>query len=264
MTAPNPAGTDDHGARAKTLRGLLLARELDEARHRRGYSTRALAATMNMSAAMLNRVMTGRRVPTALEIGGLCAVLDIPAHRRPVLYQRTATVEHTEWVIHPDTARNPVRDVEAFADDITWFEPTLIPRPLRTSAYDLALGNGRNPAEQAADLAALRISRFLLHPLVLNHPAIPEDVLRGQLRHLLDNHLTRIRLLPASVDPRPGFRVLHIGHFAPVVHIEHHDTDLLLENPTATSRHTTFLKRVNDVALTTAETRDLLQGLKHD
>ena len=43
---------DNDLSRAKTLRGLLLARELDEARRARGFSTRDLAQAMSMSPAM--------------------------------------------------------------------------------------------------------------------------------------------------------------------------------------------------------------------
>ncbi|WP_181399769.1 helix-turn-helix domain-containing protein [Actinokineospora spheciospongiae] len=250
---------DNDLSRAKTLRGLLLARELDEARRARGFSTRDLAQAMSMSPAMVNRVMTGRRVPTALEIGGLCAVLDVPAARRPVLYERRATADRTEWIIHPGGGRTIVHDVEAIADAITWFASDLIPRPLRTAAYDRAVEQSADP--RPGHQAALRISRFLLHPRVLRHPALTGEVLRDQLHHLLDAHLPRIRLLPGSTAPHPGFRVLNTGHFPPIVHIEQLGTDLLLENPTATARHAEFLRHLDATALTTPATRDTLRHL---
>ena len=252
MSAPTaPSATDDNGIRAKTLRGLLLARELDGARQARGFSTRTLATAMSMSPAMVNRVMTGRRVPTALEIGGLCAVLDIPAHRRPVLYHRTATAEQTEWILHPDDERGPLRDLELLADTITWFAPDLIPRPLRTGDYARALDD-----DPGTERAGPRRNRFFLHPFTLGHPAIPADVLRGQLRHLLGN--PAVRLLPAGVDRRPAFRVLAVERFPSIVHIEHLGTDFLVEHPGATSAHTAFLRHLDATALSATETRDEL------
>ncbi|WP_424183386.1 Scr1 family TA system antitoxin-like transcriptional regulator [Actinokineospora sp. G85] len=241
--------------RARTLRGLLIARELDGARRARGLSTRDLAAAMTMSPAMVNRVMTGRRVPTALEIGGLCAVLKIPATRRPVLYQRVANAEVTGWVGHLDDRRSPIDEAEAVAGAITWFASTLIPRPLRTPAYDEAIGLPRwrpSPVPRSA--------RFLLHPLCLNHPAVPRDVMRTQLLHLRHNTTHDIHLVPAATNPEPAFRLLEVKHFPPIVHIEHQDTDVLLEDEKATAAHVEFINtlRVLPTAETTAALDDLL------
>ncbi|PWW65657.1 helix-turn-helix domain-containing protein [Actinokineospora spheciospongiae] len=259
MSAPTttPPGTDDSGVRAKTLRGLLLARELDSARLARGFTTRELASAMSMSPAMVNRVMTGRRVPTALEIGGLCAVLDVPAARRPLLYRRAAATDLTGWVVHAGTGDDPIGDVEAVADGITGFDPALVPRPLRTPAYERAIGSDRG----RADPALLRISRFFLHPSALSHPAVSAETMRDQLLHLVENHAHRVRLLPIGVAREPGFRVLEVGHFPSVVHIEHHGTDVLLEEPAATGAHTAFLRHLTDVALSGSHTGAALRNL---
>ena len=213
---PVTTGTQDNDViRAKPLRGLLLARELDGARRARGFTTRTLAAAMSMSPATVNRVMTGRRVPTALEVGGLCALLDIPAGRRPTLYEWARTAELTEWIIRPDDGKNPLRDIEELADGITWFEPGLIPGPLRIAEYDRAVEHttGANPySAQVVRAAAPRNSRFLIHPRALGNPGLPERDHRAQLLHLFRDHLPRIRLFPDTVVTWPGCRVPDVAH----------------------------------------------------
>ncbi|EWC63981.1 hypothetical protein UO65_0692 [Actinokineospora spheciospongiae] len=259
-TTTAPATAEEPGARAKTLRGLLLARELDAARQARGFTTRNLAAGMSMSPAMLNRVMTGRRVPTALEIGGLCSLLDIHPARRRHLYRLTADADLTDWLLMTDAEENPVDQVEHIAETITCFASHLIPRPLRTNAYNDAITHttAAHSTPTAASARAMEISMFLLHPRSLQHPGVPVAVMREQLHHLRDTHLHRIRLLPAAVPPEPGFRVLGIDHFPPVVHIEHHNTTVLLEHPAATATHTTFLHRAEAASLTVDHAREIL------
>ncbi|EWC59431.1 hypothetical protein UO65_5292 [Actinokineospora spheciospongiae] len=255
---PATTTTQDHDVvRAKTLRGLLLARELDGARRARGFTTRALAAAISMSPAMVNRVMTGRRVPTALEVGGLCALLDVPAGRRPTLYEWARTAELTEWIIRPGGGKNPLRDIEGLADEITWFEPGLIPGPLRTAEYDRAVehATGANPhSDPAVRAAALRNSRFLIHPRALGNPGLPERDHRAQLLHLFRDHLPGIRLFPDTVVTWPGCRVLDVAHFPPVVHLTHHDTDIVLEN----QGRAAHLRQLEGMALSAGETREAL------
>ena len=266
MSAPSTTATlttQEDSIRAKTLRGLLVARELDAARQKRGFTTRNLAAGMSMSPAMLNRIMTGRRVPTALEIGGLCSLLDIHPTRRRHLYRLTADANLTDWLVTSDTQESPVNQIEQIAETITSFDAALIPRPLRTTAYDDAVTRiiGVHPTSTAVAAQMMGISMFLLHPQALHHPGVSGAVLREQLRHLLDAHCSKIRLLPVTIPPQPGFRVLEIDHFSPVVHIEHHNTTILLEHPSATATHTDFLHHAKAISLTAEHTRQALADL---
>ncbi|PWW59579.1 helix-turn-helix domain-containing protein [Actinokineospora spheciospongiae] len=257
-TTTASATAEEPGARAKTLRGLLLARELDAARQKQGFTTRALAAGMSMSPAMLNRVMTGRRVPTALEIGGLCSLLDIHPARRHHLYRLTANADLTDWLLPTNAEENPIGQIEAIAETITWFASHLIPQPLRTTAYNNAITTAAHPTPTAASAQTTGISMFLLHPQTLHHPGVPTAVSREQLYHLRDTHPHKIRLLPTTIPPEPSFRVLDIDHFPPIVHIEHHNTTILMEHPTATATHTAFLHHAKAVSLTVDHTRELL------
>lgn len=265
MSAPTTETTapQEPGTRAKTLRGLLLARELDAARQAQGFTTRSLAAGMLMSPAMLNRVMTGRRVPTALEIGGLCSLLDIHPARRHHLYRLTANADLTDWLLMTNADEDPVSQIEAIVETITCFASHIIPRPLRTTAYNDAVIRtiGRHPASTIAFAQTMGISMFFLHPRALHHPGVPGAVVREQIQHLRDTHLSRIRLLPATFSPQPGFRVLDIDHFPPVVHIEHHETTVLLEHPAATANHIAFLRRAKEVSLTEGDTKRALGDL---
>ena len=263
-TAFGAPRADGDGVRAKTLRGLLLARELDTARLARGLTTRELAGQMTMSPAMLNRVMTGRRVPTALEIGGLCGLLDIDPARRPHLYRLTAEADLTDWIIRPGTDPNPLDAVEGIADTTTWIDPLLIPRPLRTTAYHHALGHPTDSPPDGGGFpgpATPRADRFLLHPRALTSPVVPTDVMGEQIRHLCHTAANNVRLLPATFLPHPGFRLLHIDHFPPVVHLDHQGTHILLEHPRSTTAHTALLRTAMTAAATTDHTLRALADL---
>ncbi|OLR90835.1 hypothetical protein BJP25_30175 [Actinokineospora bangkokensis] len=228
---------------------MLLARELDGARRARGYTTRTLAEAMSMSAAMLNRVMTGRRSPTPLEVGGLCALLEIPAGRRPGLYRWAATAGQVDWIATDESAV-PLADVEAVTGGATWFAAASVPPPLRTPDYAAALGAAPGAPADA---------RYYLHPAVLEHPLVPEGVLREQAAHLLD-HLDAVRLVPPTVPAEPGFRVLTAEHFPPIVHFEHHGVDVVLERPELTARHVAFLAEAAVASLDRGQTRDALEA----
>ncbi|EWC64514.1 hypothetical protein UO65_0121 [Actinokineospora spheciospongiae] len=259
-TKPDTADVTDT-VRAKTLRGLILARTLDAARIRRGFTTRALATAMAMSPAMLNRTMTGRRVPDRLEIGGLCALLDIPTDHRHTLYRLVMNADLTDWVLYPDDADNPIGDVEKIAAEITHYEPALIPLPLRTDNYHQAITDFTEESPDTESKAArlsLPISRFLIHPQALQHPGLPREVIHEQLLHLR-GYLNKIRLLPATTSPHPGFRCLEVENFHPIIHIRNHNIDILLEKTATTTAHTAFLQHAETFSLTTKATYDALR-----
>lgn len=251
------APSRDDTVRAKTLRGLILARRLDAARLRRGFTTRQLASAMTMSPAMVNRVMTGRRVPTALEIGGLCALLDIAPQQRQVLYALRATAEHIDWIIrHPIEGREVLHDLEAMATTITTHDPTLIPGPLRTAAYRDAIGLEAVDRSETVDQ---RQTHFFLPARVLDNRDLPREVLREQVRHLI-GHRAHLRVLPRTV-PHPGFRLFGIDNFPPVVHIEHQTTSVVLEHPASTVATRDLVAHLHRLAHPEGKTAEILHGL---
>ncbi|MCG8915726.1 helix-turn-helix transcriptional regulator [Actinokineospora sp. PR83] len=257
------APSRDDTVRAKTLRGLILARRLDAARLRCGFTTRQLATAMSMSPAMINRIMTGRRVPTALEIGGLCALLDIAPQQRQVLYALRATAEHIDWIIrHPIEGREVLHDLEAMAATITTHDPTLIPGPLRTAAYRDAIGLGdvdRANDVDRAEAVDQRQTHFFLPARVLDNRDLPREVLREQLRHLI-GHRAHLRVLPRTV-PHPGFRLFDIDNFSPVVHIEHQTTSVVLEHPASTVATRDLVAHLREFAHPEGKTAEILTGL---
>jgi len=251
--------SDSDTIRAKTLRGLILARRLDTARRGRGYTTRKLAGEMSMSAAMVNRVMTGRRVPTALEIGGLCALLDIRPDHRQVLYRLAATADRTDWIIrHGHDGPNPVRDLEALATTITTYEPDLLPAALRTPAYHRATRQPRDLERPEPDTR--RKSVYLVPARVLDDHDLPGEVRHTQLRHLLAEP-QRVRVLPRAAPRQAAFRVLEIDNFPPVVHIEHHTTSIVLERPDSTTATAALLAELRALARPERDTTPILRDL---
>ncbi|PWW58401.1 Scr1 family TA system antitoxin-like transcriptional regulator [Actinokineospora spheciospongiae] len=274
MTFPivAPQRLDRQHHRPRTTRALLLSSELDHHRRRRGHTTRTLATAMHMSAAMLNRVMTGRRVPTALEIGGLCALLDIPAHRRPILYTLAREAEHTQWTEH-----HPPWDLTRFtllhalhnlAARITTHSHTTIPHALRTPAYHHALLTA-HPAIPTATIPALMddltnhaaaaTAVHHVHAHALNHPAIPPPTMRAQLRHLLASDT--VRLIPPGTPPQVPcpFQAIHPPHAHPVVFLDLDLTTVILEQDAATP-YLELSDHIRTTSLNSADTRDLIRA----
>ncbi|OLR92540.1 helix-turn-helix domain-containing protein [Actinokineospora bangkokensis] len=200
--------------RARTLRALVLARELDAARTAAGMTTRTLATLMSMSPAMVNRVMTGRRPPTALEIGALCAFLDVPALRRRSLYALASEVDKQNW-LHDNTSDtpSPLPTLLDLADSVTTYSATHVPEPRRPHDFD---HTGADPA-----------TTHLIHERALSDPR--------SARHLTS--LTGdVHIVPAGHNSPPhSFHLLHIPHFHPVVHAEHNTMTIILETPSATA-----------------------------
>lgn len=216
--------------RAKTARALLLSTELDRARLRCGFTTRQLADQMTMSPAMINRIMNGRRIPDALELGGLCALLDIPPHRRAHLYTLRRHSDDTDWIIHADTAtRDPhdvVRSLWSLADEITTYATTTdSPRVLGNSdASTPRTGPGHR---------GVTLWTHYLTATALDRTTGEPEALEVRLARLA--RLDGVRIIPHDATPpfHHPVQVLHFRTFSPVVVLDLDFTTLILERGNA-------------------------------
>ncbi|WP_424184219.1 helix-turn-helix domain-containing protein [Actinokineospora sp. G85] len=115
--------------RAKNARTLLVSGELENNRRARGLTTRQLASAMGMSAAMVNRIMNGRKIPTAVQIGGLCAKLEVPKARRQIVYDLVRESERDDWIIDAPAdevdSSGIVSDLWKAAERVRTYTPTL-------------------------------------------------------------------------------------------------------------------------------------------
>ena len=254
------ARTPEPDFRARTVRALLLSRELDANRRRVGLSTREAASGMDMSPAMLNRVMTGRRLPTALEIGGLCALFDVPAARRPVLYALAREGDRTQWLTHHDPGDPDrfavLRELHAVAESITGYDTATLPLALRTAEYHRAVLAATGTASAAHEACTVHY----VHAHALRAPWVDPAVMTAQLARLRDNR--RLRVLPDRTPPPAAhpFQVITTRHFPPVVFFDLGAATLLLELDAA-APHLAALRAVEHRALSFGETQAFLDDL---
>ncbi|WP_269844511.1 Scr1 family TA system antitoxin-like transcriptional regulator [Actinokineospora bangkokensis] len=237
-------------ARARTVRGLVLAAALDRYRREAEVTTAQLAGAMRMTAAMTNRIMTGRRVPSGVEIGGLCALLEVPAAERPFLYELARTVDDRAWELSGTWGRVVLERVFGVAARGFFYDPHLIPRPLRTDEYARAFG-----AKIASGVPRVHESLIPEHTLTRAAP-----VVRSQLMHLLDNP-GQWRVIPADEPTVPGFALLEMPHFQPVLHLELLGAELLLEDPRLSARYQERLQALTQAALSPEDSVDLVRGI---
>ncbi|WP_197523306.1 helix-turn-helix domain-containing protein [Actinokineospora pegani] len=229
MNASNSTTTD---IRARTARGLLLAAELERARVAKGLTTRQLATRMSMSASMVNRVMNGRRTPTAMEIGGLCAVLETPPWRRPHLYALAREADLREWTIH-GTAHDHdphgvVRALWTLATSADTYAPTTAPPRVHATG------------------------RTWTH-------YVPASALTGPV-DVQATPVEAIRVIPETTPPpfRHPVQVLHLPHYSPVVLVDLDRTSLVLEGDNAT-HYAETLARAAAKALPASESRSAVE-----
>ncbi|OLR94490.1 helix-turn-helix domain-containing protein [Actinokineospora bangkokensis] len=245
--------------RPATMRAAIIANRLNTARNHLGLTTRALAELMNMTVAMANRMMTGRRIPTSLQIGALCALLDIDPAQRPLLYDLVRTATDTTWLLphhDPDSARL-LGEIEATADTTVHYHPHHVPLAARTPEYHHAVTGHPRPATPPL---TPDLDRTLLVPeSALTRTPVPAEVLRDQLDALLHGPWS-VRVLPATEPPTEAFTQLHIPHFHPVTALDLLTTHLVLEHPDTTTAYEQRARDLLDHCLTEADSLDTVRA----
>ncbi|OLR91916.1 helix-turn-helix domain-containing protein [Actinokineospora bangkokensis] len=245
--------------RPVTLRAAIIANRLNTARNHLGLTTRALAELMNMTVAMANRMMTGRRIPTSLQIGALCALLDIDPAQRPLLYDLTRTATDTTWLLPHHNTDSPhlIAEIEATANTAVHYHPHHIPLPARTPEYHHAITGHPRPATPPATPDPHRT--LLIPETALTRTPTPPQVLRDQLDALLHGPWS-VRVLPATEPPTEAFTQLHIPHFHPVIALDLLTTHLILEHPDTTTPYQQRTQDLLDHSLTDTDSLDTLRA----
>lgn len=168
--------------------------------------------------------------------------------------------------------------LESAATTIRVWEPTYVPGLLQTEEYLCAiLASERFPADRAAHIAEVRMTRqkvvwedepptawFVLDEAVLRRPVGGPDVMRAQLRHLLDraNRCT-LQVLPFGRGAHPGMLgALTIFEFdeelhSPVGYVESQAGDLYVEDDEL-ERCKFVIAQVSAAALSPQETAELI------
>lgn len=243
-------------------------------RDRAGMTQQELAQALGYSAELVASVEQGRRPAKAafteaaestLHAGGTLAVLqdNVDLAKLPAFFQDFALIE-TEAVSRYD------------------FEPLLIPGLLQTEAYARALFTAHCPPlsdeiiEQHVEARLSRQKLLTRTPLVescfiIGESALTtvvggEEVMRGQLRHLLEQGSMR----NVEIQVMPSDRGFHLGHNGSMVvletlehrrvgYIESQDVGLVITNPTKVSTFGLRYGKLRTQALNVEESARLIE-----
>ncbi|MET4922757.1 helix-turn-helix transcriptional regulator [Streptomyces sp. PSRA5] len=243
-------------------------------RDRAGLTQQELAQTLGYSVELVASIEQGRRpaqakfteaAETALNAGGTLTVLqdDVDLAKLPAFFQDFALIE-TEAVSRYD------------------FEPLLIPGLLQTEEYARALFTAHCPPlsdEIIEQHVEARIGRqrlltrtplvescFIIGEAALTTMVGNEDVMRGQLQHLLGQSSMRnveIQVMPSNLGFHPGHNgsmvVLETLEHRRVGYIESQDVGLVITNPTKVSTFGLRYGKLRTQALNAEESARLIE-----
>jgi transcriptional regulator with XRE-family HTH domain len=283
LTNGQEAGTP-HVQRAR------LGSDLRRLRRLAGLSGRDIAARIGSSQAHVSRVENGQAVPTLPQVSAWATATDAPADVQAALtaLAEAALNEADSWRARFSAGlpamQQDVREMEAVAGVVTYFQPSIVPGLLQTAEYARRTFEVTDVAgwgDHAAAVAA-RIERqqalyqpgkrfeFLLTEAALRLRIGPPHVMRGQadrIMTVMSLDTVDIGVIPldadASVVPWVGFNLYDdlADDQPPFATIELPHAWLTVSDPTDVGIYQQQLAAIRSAALHGHDARELLEGL---
>ncbi len=283
------------------VRRRRLAVELIRLREDHGYSADKLAKAIGVARQRISRVENGHVRPDLDEIMRILDVLNVGEKRWAQIMTIAREAQERGWWEKFTDEMGPRQalyaNLEAGARSINEYQMTFLPGLLQIPAFTEA----RARAEQAAftehfdparalEARAAR-QRLLERPggpsyeVIIDEVAVrrfaaPPRVVAAQLRHLVEVGKNRkkvtIRVLPLAASifghavPRSAFSTYRYPDSGDpvVVAVDTVTSDLVLTDPTDVGRYLTLYERLQEAALTPADSLDFLaaaeQEMPHD
>ncbi|MBV9729837.1 MAG: helix-turn-helix domain-containing protein [Pseudonocardiales bacterium] len=269
----------------RMVKSRRVAGELRRLRARSGHSCKTVGAALGISASKISRIETGRIGLQADEVAALLGFYQAPKPLRDELLELVRRAAEPGWW-QVQGSRLPelwqeLIDIERSATAIVNYEPLLIPGLLQTADYVGALIHAANPAlseDEVETRVAARTARQALlgrpHPPRL-HALLEEGVLRRvvgdrglmrrQVRHLEDA-ATRpnvtVQVVPTAAGAHPGlegpFVILEFDGDPTLVYLENRGGSAILEEDADIDRAMIALRHLQQIALSSQDTLDLL------
>jgi hypothetical protein len=256
------------GAQLKSIREQQTTLSLETA-----------ARLLQWSPATMSRTENGKRHISAEEVAIILATYKIPADQRDAIIKRAKAIDEPGWWSRPlpgvPDELGALASYEAEAHSITDWSASEIPGLLQTyeyaTAYMLALGL---PPDDIEMRWMARLRRQQIVPKLDYTAYIYEPVVRtpfggagftGQLEHLIDatSRGRGVRLVPEHRQEAAPFRSWMLMRFPdspPIVHVELLRGGVFLHDSEVVP-YADQLNRLNKIALSTAESRDILKKL---
>jgi transcriptional regulator with XRE-family HTH domain len=203
----------------ETNPAAFLGGELRRARVAAGFSSQdALAARLGFDRTVITKAETGDRPPTVDVLAAWCQACRLDVE----LFGRLGTLARRADGSVPAWFEDWVRDIEAAAATLRWFEPLLVPGLLQTEPYARALYETRVglSTDDINALVAARLARqgilareeppmlwVILDEGVVRRPVGGHDVMAEQVRLLHEaayRPTIRIEIIPAAIGAHDG------------------------------------------------------------
>lgn len=279
------------------VRRRRLSAELMRLREEHGYSTLRLATAVNVPRQRISRIQNGHIRPDLDEIMRILDVLKVGERRWEQIMTIAREAQERGWWEKFADEMGPRQalyaNLEAGAHSIAEYQMTLLPGLLQIPAFteiraraDRAAYPDHFDPARALEARALR-QRVLERPggpayeviideLAVRRFAAPPDIVRAQMDHLVDvgHHRKRvtIRVLPLAASiaghavPRSAFFTYRYPDPGDpvVVAVDTVTSDLVLTDPPEVAYYVDLYKRLQDAALTPADSLDFLAAVAED
>lgn len=212
----------------RTVKSRRVSGELRRYRELAGLTVTEVARRLDMSQGQLSRLELGIRGLSISQVATMLATYGAPASKMDELVTLLREAGEPGW--WAPTGKELPADWQAFIDfeqratSLTWYELVLVPGLLQTTDYARAVIEGSACTELSDNELDTKVSARLgrqgilsrrdaprldvfLYEAVLNIPVGSPEIMRHQLRHLVEMAARpglSVRVIPLSVGVHPG------------------------------------------------------------
>ncbi|MGH3833941.1 MAG: helix-turn-helix domain-containing protein [Pseudonocardiaceae bacterium] len=269
-----------------TVRMRQLGMELRRLREAARKTQAQAGHWLNLGETAISKMETGDRKVKVGYVKALCQLYDVDAPHAGFLERLARESDQRGWwADYGNTVPSWFKDflgMETAAAEVWTYESEYIPGLLQTQEYVEAMAKGTAPgdAERFSKLRATRQNRLVdndpltlravLNEAVLLRPVGGPDVMRRQLRHVIETATlpnVTVQVLPFSV----GFHPAMAGSFTALrfpespmntVYVEIKGGAIYMEKPPDVERYTAIFERLAELALSGEETVSLLEQVE--
>ncbi|MET7989596.1 helix-turn-helix transcriptional regulator [Amycolatopsis sp. NPDC005232] len=278
--------------RYSTVRSRQLGVRLRELMEEHHWGVREMARRLDWPPTRISNMFNARRGSKYIDVVKMLTLMGVIGDEATEVYALCEDLDEPgllETYLNLPVQVQTLVWHEERATAISSYQGSIVPGLLQTPDYARALitETGNVPKQDDVDERVFaRMSRqviltkspkvnfeFYLHEFVLRLPVGRSDraVMSGQLHQLLQlsvrSNIT-IRIVPASAGGHPGvaghFQLIDSDLFKPVAYIDSEITSLFLEKAEEIKVYRGVLKRLGEVALGEAESRELVASLATD
>ncbi|MGW0586861.1 helix-turn-helix domain-containing protein [Streptosporangium sp. NPDC002607] len=276
-----------------TVRRRRLASELRRLRTERGLSMQEVADRMELTAASISRIETGRRGIRPRDLRAFLDMYEVPeADREPLMALSREARQRGWWQNYGDVLPGEYATLiglEAEATSIKTYQQTLVPGLLQTADYARAVVAATRPGDASeeierrvsvrmerqkrlADDNPLELSVILGEGVVRQHVGTAE-ITASQLKHLAEVG-QRPNIMIQVLPYRAGAHQAMTGSFnivgfpAPsdldVIYLENMSSGLYLEDSADVRRYVAVFDYLRAAALSPADTMVMLMNASNN